>query len=102
MTPTEARGALRQVHATRTAPSMPALALLLALAAVLGPGLGVEVAEAVTPATNALSWIRLEPSRMLAALEQVQGSLCRNHTKQLLDAYLAGDRAGNAWASRSE
>ncbi|XP_034250926.1 uncharacterized protein LOC117651220 [Thrips palmi] len=86
------------------APRMPALASLLLLVLAAGPGPGLAAVEdAATLATTALSWIRLEPSKMLAAVEHLQGSLCRNHTKQLLDAYLAADQAeqaGNAWASR--
>ncbi|XP_052128961.1 nose resistant to fluoxetine protein 6-like [Frankliniella occidentalis] len=83
---------------------MRVLALALVLLAAAGPQHGVAAgasasapasAPASVTASAALSRLRLDATRMLDVLDQLQGAQCRNHTRQLLDA------AANltAWAS---
>lgn len=81
-----------------TALRMVAVSALLVLAVLVGGAhAGGRVATESTP-SDALSWIRLDPARMLSVLDQVQGDQCRNHTKQLLEA--AANLTG--WASQSK
>lgn len=95
---------------------LPALAVLAALV-LSGPSATHAQAAAKAPAAlpipaasraasplaplAPLGALRLDPARMRAALDRLQGAQCRNHTRALLDA-AANQTRSTLWAGLSE